>query len=429
MAGQTVAVKPLITTVFLAAILAVPAARSQDAFSPTLNMDGFPDWLIEQMARETNRPGEKKVTLPLRDFETLLTGARQSDPQALEIGYYVTSDITSESPLECWVVTASIDPAAMLRNLAAVSIDETSKSHGELKQTFTFYVDAGAIEDYPYLAYESLYMMGAAPNARIGLIKVRIASKDGLHFICAHNEVGYRNTFARAFESFVANASFETEDTRTYRRDLLRLSVGTQATGYMQYSFGIDEDGDTVAIIQSASLNPIDQSTVTAEDTFDIGYWTPDGALISRRAVKASNGELSMNLDIVNNGDETYAISGLFQGKNIEYVIESSASPMSPLDQSLEIQRLIADPDRDSTVALVWEPTIDPTAFVETSFVFDPDKRDELVGTSILGPLQIETQVDHTGMAITGTIDMGPVSIDIQRLVYVGDMPLVAASE
>lgn len=410
----------------LAAVAAVPAP-AQEPFSPTLSMDGFPPWLVEGMARETRRTGNGKVKLPFRHFETRLAGRNISDPQAIEIGYYVTSDIKAEAPLECWVVTATIDPAAMARNLANLSIDQLSRAFGALQQTSVYYIDAGVIGDYPYLAYESLYSMGEAPDTRIGFIKVRIASKDGVHFVCAHNEIGYRETFARGFETFVLEASFDVQDTETYRRDISRMSIGGQATGYMISTYGIDEDGDTVTTVQTAALAAFDGSSVTAEDSFDIGFWTPDGELISRRVVSAADGELAMNLDIVNRGDGSYAVSGSFQGKDIEHVIESAVAPMSPLEQTFEVQRMLADPERGPLVARIWEPSVDPTAFIEASFAFDPARRDERIGRTVAGPLEMVTQVDEDGMAITGSMDVGPVSIDVQRLVAIGELPAVAS--
>ena len=409
------------------ALLTAGPVLAQEPFSPALGTDGFPEWLVDSMTRETRRTGSDKVKLPFRRFQTRLPGRNVSEPQELEIGYYVTSDIRSEAPLECWVITATIDPAAMTRNLANLSMDQLSKTFGALQQTMAYYIDAGVIGDYPYLAYESLYSMGEAPDTRIGFIKVRIASKDGVHFVCAHNEIGYRETFARAFEDFVREAKFDAEDTETYRRDISRMSIGGQATGYMVNSYGIDEDGDTVSTVQTASLAALDGSNVTAEDSYDIGFWSPSGELISRRVVSASDGELAMNLDIVNRGDDRYAVTGSFQGKGIEHVIESAVAPMSPLEQTFEVQRMLADPGRGPLVARIWEPSVDPTTFIEASFEFDPERRDERIGKTVAGPLEMITQVDEDGMAVNGSMDLGPTSLDVQRLVAIGEVPFVAA--
>jgi len=409
------------------ALVAAGPVLAQEPFSPTLSLDGFPPWLVDSMARETRRPGSDKVNLPIRHFETRLAGRNVSEPQELEIGYYVTADIKAQAPLECWVVTAAIDPAAMTRNLASLSMDQLSQTFGALQQTIAYYIDAGVIGDYPYLAYESLYSMGEAPETRIGFIKVRIASKDDVHFVCAHNEIGYRETFARAFESFVREASFDAEDTETYRRDISRMSIGGQATGYMINSYGVDAEGDTVTRIQTASLAAFDGSSVTAEDSYDIGFWTPSGELISRRVVSAADGELAMNLNIVNQGDDLYAVTGTFQGKAIEHVIESAVAPMSPLEQTFEVQRMLADPARGPLVARIWEPSVDPTAFIEASFEFDPERRDERIGKTVAGPLEMITQVDEDGMAVNGSMDLGPMSLDVQRLIAIGEVPFVAA--
>ena len=426
MSGRSRTMNPAVASACLALLTAGPAALAQEAFSPTLSLDGFPEWLVLQMSRETKRPGNDRLKLPIRHFESKIPGKVRSEPQALEFGYYIVSDIKAEAPLECWAITTTIDPAAMARNVAEISMAGLAETFGAVQQQFAFYIDAGVIGDYPYLAYESLYTMGEAPDVRIGFIKVRIAGKDGLHLICAHNEIGYRETFARGFESFVTDARFDAEDDVTYYREVSRLSVGGQATGYMTYAFGTDTDGDTVTTIQTASLASTDGSAVSAEDSYDIGFWTPAGNLISRRVVSAADGELSMNLDIVNNGDDRYAVTGTFQGKNIEHVIESATAPMSPLDQAYEVQRMIADPGREQLVAMIWEPAVDPMVFIEATFEFDPARRQEMIGKTVAGPLEMTTTVDEAGMAVHGSMEMGPMTIDIRRLAKVGNVPSVA---
>ena len=408
--------------------LSISAVHAQTPSSEPASMDGWPDWLVEAMGREATGIKDQPVELDTRGFSTILPGTSLSEPEFVDIGWYVTAGVGTETPMECWVFTSPIDAATSVNNFADLSMETLAQNYGGLADNFLHYIDSGAIGNAPYLALEKVYTMGPEGERVIGFVKVRIASLDGLHLGCIHNEVGFRETFARGFEKFVRNASFEPQAEQPFLREIMRQSVDGQPIGYIEVTYAIDEDGDYVVTTRDSTLSPVDSSTISASDGVAIGIWSPEGDLILERSVMSSGGELSMNLDLVPGEAGIYKVTGQMQGKNIELDIESDVAPMSDIELLLETQRLMADPDRNSLTAVAWEPSADPTRFLPGTLTLDSKEGPDVRGTLTMGPMSMSVRLDEFGSMHFASISIGASTMQMER-VHMSGKPIMLDSE
>ena len=135
----------------------------------------WPEWLSEAMAKEAGRfTRTRKLTVGDGFFKSRLIGKQVGDPQQMEGGWYVSTDIGADTPLECWIFQDAVDPAATLANIADASMDAAAAaSGGDIGERNIFLLDAGAYNAAPYLALEWMYSVGTAPNVAVGLAKRR----------------------------------------------------------------------------------------------------------------------------------------------------------------------------------------------------------------------------------------------------------------
>jgi len=384
--------------------------------------NGWPDWLVEAMGQESLMMRARKVDLGDGVINTRLAGKPAADPQPTPDGWYLTRDIGTASPLECWAFTTTVDPATMASNIAEQSMLASEQVNGPLGDRNLYFVDAGAYGGAPYVALEWFYSVGEPPNKLVGLAKVRVAVRDDYSFACAHNFLGYRQTFALAFEQFVREAKFDSGATSPYYEEVVVQRIGEQIIGVSRSSFTLDSEGDTQIELMETSLMPVDGSTLSTSDTWYSGWSRPDGTLINQRVAKSENGEVTMNLALDPLEDGVWLVSGTLQGKEIDQEINGTAEPVSELGQMLTVQALMADPSRKLANLSVWVPAADPTQFLQAEVALDPKGRDGR-GRLTMGPLSIAAQFDPSGSLVTGALQAGAAEMVLDRIWIRGTPP------
>lgn len=405
----------VLATVLLA--MSAPNVQAQEATG------AWPEWLQEAMAKESRKLRSKKVSVGDGFLNSRLAGKPLGDPQAIDGGWYLSSNIGTASPLECWVFSTTVDPATMAANIANVSIQASEQANGPLGNRSIHFVDAGTYDNAPYLALEWFYTVGEAPKALAGLAKVRVATVDGTTLACAHNFLGYRESFAKAFEEFVREADLPGSEPSHHYEEVIVQKIGDQPIGVSHSTFTRDEEGDTAILIVESLLIPVDGSTLSTSDTWHSSFSRADGTLINQVTAKSENGALTMrlSLDPLDNGD--WLVSGIFQGKEINEEISGAAQPMSEIGQMRAVQSLLADAERSSVTLDVWVPDADPTQFLQAGVSLDADRRDDGYGNLTLGPLAIVAQFDVTGSLMSGRMRAGAAEMLLERVLANGTPP------
>lgn len=405
------------------ALLTICASAGYSQEADTGGTAGWPAWLAEAMSQEASMLRAAKIKIGDGLVESRLAGKPAGKPQAIEGGWYVSTDIGTTTPLECWVFADAIDPAAMAANIAELSIQASVRANGPLVQRDLYFIDAGAYDGAPYLALEWLYGVGDPSQPLAGLAKVRIAVSSEIGIACAHNQLGYRDTFARAFEQFVREAKFFGGRDNAYYEEIVVQRVGEQPIGITHSRFMLDEDGDTRITTTESSLVPVDSATLTVSDAWYVAFSTPDGRLINQHAVQSENGELTMQLSLEPQGGGNWMVAGLFQGKEINHELSSVAEPISEIGQMAAVRDLLADGDRDKVELNVWVPSADPIQFMEARVAIESSGHENGVGELVMGPLSIAAQFDSTGSLLSGRIDAGPAEMFLERVWVRGTPP------
>ena len=400
-----------LTFIALTAVLLAPASLYAQANG---DMQGWPQWVQEGMAKELRKTKLRQVKMPIETISIKLPG--KSEPaQAIDDGWYINSDIKAGSPLECYIYTTALDLASLTNILAENNIAAVAQGNGgEVGVRSVHYTDVGVVNGHPYMALEWIYTIVVGTETQIGFTKVRTAVKGDIAFACSHNYLGYRETFAKAFSDFVENAEYEVPSPAPYYEEIATLDFNGVGAGIAYFSLTEDEEGDIKMFASEATILPVDASTIMTGDGVTVTYTSPDGELYNSIDVSVENGEIVSNLYLQRNDDDAWVSGGTMQGKQIETILDGDISPASELRMITAARELFAGDDTSVTLD-VWVPSADPTRFLQATFTRD-DAEVERQAEVSLGPINYVGQFDEHGNLADAVMALGPVTVTINRV-------------
>ena len=382
-----------------------------------LSLDGWPEWVRNGLADE-KRLKFRNASTPDDSFTTRLPGKPEIQP--IEEGWYFVSDIKAGSPLECYYYSSSRDLGTLTGFVADANIEAVVGSGGTLGERQLFHTGAGEIDGTPFLALEWIYTIEQDTQTLVGFTKVRAAAKGEAAFVCAHNYLGYRETFAKAFTEFVTGASVAAEEPAPFYEEIAKLDMNGIGTGIAYASYTVDDEGDIEVYTVEAAVMPVDAATIVTSDSYTVSYSMPDGELINAYEISVENGELTANMSLRRNDAGTWISGGMLQGKELEYEIDGELQPLSALQQVAMARELFAG-EAPSLGGQVWIPSADPTNFLDATMTRDDAEVSRQARMSI-GPLNFTGRFDTDGNLSDADMTVGPVAIRVERIWSRGSM-------
>ena len=402
----------LLCLTLIAALLPLSETRAQQP------LDAWPEWVRESMQDEVAKLTFSKVDIP-DDALTIKLPGKAEAPQAIEGGWYLATDIGAGVPVECYLIQEARDLGTLTHTMAQLSSEAVAAQHGELAERQFHFVDGGEIAGMPFLALEWMYAIrNTDGQILVGFTKARAATKGQRTFVCVHNNLGYRDTFARLFDGFVANAEVPDATPQPYYEEIVKVDLNGIGSGVGYAAFYApgtwNEDGLTEIRITESSLMPVDRSTIMTSDSTSITLEDPAGALDSASEFTVENDEWARELYLARDPENDWAVSGTMQGKEIATTIDGNLEPAGVLRQ-LEMARDVFAEGATSIDAAVWMPSIDPTTFMPATMTRD-DAEIERQAQLQMGPIAYTGRFDENGNMYDADINIGPVTITIERI-------------
>lgn len=383
-----------------------------------------PGWFKEAMAREKKVRRTSKLKLPNDILSGRMPGKFEDKPVKADGSWYFSSNIGTEAPFECAFFEEPLDVAYATDLLANNVIESMTEAVGPLQAKELVAASVDHVEGLPVLSLEWIYSVGPEDSAQVGLAKVRSTPIGDTTLLCSHNELGYRSTFERAFETLVASAK-GVEPEPAYYEALYIQSVNDQPIGFVQTTFKQDADGDTQAVVVDASLIPVDSQTLSTSDSTSVDYSTPQGELINALSSSSENGELVVNLELrpveAEGAEQRWSVTGEFQGKPLDMTIDSAVAPISELGNVLATADLQRSTDRNSVTMTAWLPDVDPTSFLPVDLTLNESDRSK--GQMEMSGIDMQMTLDRSGNVVDGVGDMGPARFAMKRVWERGQIP------
>lgn len=362
------------------------------ACSPAQRPVSFP----EQMARESPGLAVASVESPDEGFTTKILGSLER-MQVREDGSGVTAviDVGSEVPVECVFFDGDLDLASAMIEFSDKAFDEVTKHSGPIIARRVQQLSAGAVRAAPMLSLSWRYRVSSG----VGLVKQRIASVDGHGLYCRHIEIGYRQTFARLFETIARNLRRPADQASP------PLYASVSLTRLRDHPRGVEKnvvtevDADTVRLETRYSLLTSSRyDRLSSIDTIFVRFSRRDGTLINSVYARSEDGHLVTNLSLQPNG-AGWVVSGTLRGAEFSRAIDDNPVLVSTLGEALALQKAVAgDSDGQSIEVRGWYPHVDPEKPKRKRIVVGQrEDADHVSVISKVGSVVTEAVVDRNG--------------------------------
>ncbi len=381
------------------------AAASPVGYAAGADSD-WPAWFSKAMNKEKRVRRSARFVTPDGLIAGRMPGTVAGAPESGNGLWYLSSDIGADAEMECWIFADEVNTAFALVQMTDAVLKLTGEQNGGLRSRSLHAVDADHLDGRPVLATDWIYTAGAAPESQAGFLKMRAALIEGKTLVCAHNALGYRTTFSKAFDALVASLVIEPAQPqkRPYYSSLLLNAVDGQRVGFTRTEYLLDERGDTEIYVANVLLIPQSDVTLGARDFEMLSFSKPDGELVSARALTVENGQVVADLQL-GRSSRHWVVGGTTQGQALDVQLDASGVLWSELGQALQIrdlQRRIRAAGRSSkavaeatTLSLpVWLPQIDPTRVLPASVELGADAKSGIVA---FGPISMSALFDRQG--------------------------------
>jgi hypothetical protein len=398
--------------VFMLCPLLACAAQPPAAMSPFETARAREAAPLAEAALASN-DGALRARVPAR----LLSPVRWQDER-----YLVQLDAGSEAPVVCSVFPEGLDAAA---SLAAFSkeIFAPLEQDGSLKQRQILGVDAGHFAGRPFLALDWVYRIEREGRPLAGQVKLLVAQVGESALYCAHDEVGYVQSFRRVAGSLARSLVLDRVDRPAYLSAVSIYSVRELRVGYELITLERDAAGDTRIDTRTSLLLPVDGQTLQQSDSYDVAFSRPDGSVINQHAIESVNGEVMTQLRLDPDESGGWSVTGRFQGKPLEAEIAEGA-PVSWLGEGLALREALA---RDGTRAVVavqtWSADLDPTRLFEARLGIERQlDADRFAAKLEVAGMEADLVVGRDGLPVSGVVPAGPSDVKIERVYLDGSL-------
>lgn len=379
----------------------------------------MPDWFQEAMKSEATIESSNRLNVSDLNLDDEVLGNFELANQ--DEGYwYFISEIDGSAAVECYVYTDFDGTANTLYRVIDYELEYISESYEQdITNRSNFGLDIGVIESAPYIALDTMYNVGTHNETRTGLVKAIAARTNQSLQVCVHNEIGYKETFYSLAESFIS-AIAKSEKSDSFYEPVYKLSINGMPIGFARESYSIDADGDILTRREQSLAIPVDESSISRNDTSTTEWSFPNGLLINSNTFSLENNDLQSSLSLLATENE-WIVEGQLQGKEVKETLAHDDWILSSYGSYLAAQSLL-ESEGSLEEHNMWISQADPGAVTQVTL----SKITEIPTANIkleMGPVTTEYFFDENGIVQQGSSSQGNVSIDLE-IMYVHGSPL-----
>lgn len=408
--------KPL-SIACLAYLSALSVAPTKVFAHEIVSLNEFPAWFQEAVAREKRIRKKTRIKIESLNVNKKVLG-KATLVEEDEGYWFYNIDIGTGSPVECHIYTSFDGTANSLHHLIEFGIKGVEALNEKKRSgTYPIYTNTGAFGNTPYLALETMYNLGEGENKASGILKAISAQTDDSLQICLHNEMGYRETFVRFFESLI-EAFTENQASDAFFESVYKLSINEMPIGFIKETYTKDADGDVAIVESSSSIIPVDASNVARSDGLSRSWGRPDGTLINALEHSIDNGALSSRYEL-SVKDDKWHVSGEMQGKAIDANLEHEGTLTSGYGNYLATAKLMQS-DTSASAIDMWVSEADPLGIINVSMEKIEDNEEANL-KFVMGPIMLDVLSNENGKVSQGSITHSSMEMKMDLLFSKGE--------
>jgi hypothetical protein len=381
------------------------------------------EWLQRMLAREVERSRQYEIASSDGFLSARSSARLRGEIEEREGSYYAQLDLGSEVPIECIFYSEQLHLASSLGIASQSNFDVIASRVGPLQQKQIGAIDAGSVDDNPYLGVEWIYVVQHGDDAIANQFEAFIGRKRARSIMCQHNELGFSRSLREVFVEILESVEFSEPDAPgPYYREVWTATIRDRKVGVMETMMSLDADGDTRVDAVTALVIPVDESTLATTDSYEVEFSRPDGTMINKIGIEVENQELITELQFGPVDANSWAVSGMFQGKQIESRIPRNETLLSYVGQTWALRDAITEVGVGATVALKTWTASDPTRLVDSVATIHAERSDGDFDASFrLGAMRVDGVVDRSGLMLRGHMQMGHVLVELERVFADGE--------
>jgi hypothetical protein len=226
--------------------------------------------------------------------------------------------IGADSEVLCWVYTSRKDSAGAIKRLTNFLLDNlAAKQPSKSLDRMLRYVDAGTVEDRPYLGLETAYVYMEGTERKIGLLKTVAVAFPQNTLVCLHDQWGYRQTLLRVVGSIASSAAWKHPPATPRMHEVSVARVGDKLNIGFAESFVYPSPQGEIELSYLSALFPREAQAMATDSTSTLEL-DEAGEIKSAIFAEATSGELDHRIELKRAGKKRYTVKGEVQKEPIE---------------------------------------------------------------------------------------------------------------
>jgi hypothetical protein len=377
-----------------------------------------PQWLKDARARESK--SLKATELKSKDgwFKARLPGKVVGAVEKIEGSYSVEIDIGADAAVYCEVYPNGVDLANTLRATLDSAIKIIESEQGKIEARALEASDAGAMGTVPHISLTWLYRVATPKGPMVGSFKQFVMEKGPHAVYCAHNDLGYTNTFASITRAFAETLETQVPPVQKQYLEIQTVSMSGQKIGIAVMSLEKDAEGDSLARELTAMFFSTPGGAVQAQDATHIHWLRPDGSLINAADTTVVNGEVSKDLSL-KEVDDSWQVEGEAEGKAVKGTLPKESQPGTWVSQARQLRALLGQPnpagrEHSMTIWLADDPLKLTTAKTK---ILEKKGEKHFSARGEVGDMNANLTLENSsGMPSAVDMEMGPLSMSMERV-------------
>jgi hypothetical protein len=385
-----------------------------------------PQWLQDARARESKLPEPAVIESKDRRFKAVVParvrGAIVEEDGSYSVELQVGKDVGS---VHCEIYLEGTDMANALRLTATATFDHVASVQGKIESREIERTDAGWNGSAAFLQADWIYAVQVDGQKQLGALKQVLFERDGASVYCAHNEIGYRQTFERVAHELAKTLEWSSATPVARYREVFVATINERRLGVARLNVERDADGDDRVTTTLSMLAPAGGGEVSAHDEVQVEFVTGDRTLINALQAVNQNGEVNTDVRLAPDENGDWLVSGQFNGKTVESRIPGDQVPRSSFEQYALVGALLQSPEPAgrSVNYLVWSDA-DPTVFTDAAVTAVARAEGDLWSARMkLAGMEFDTLVDaRDGAVLRAVMPIGHLTMTLERVAKLGQL-------
>jgi hypothetical protein len=359
-------------------------------------------------ARELSPLPLQRVSAPEGSFTGEVEGTAAPTFQQQEGFVILSVPLGTRSPLTCFIYSEPIDAGGALSQLLG-----TVGQHTDLQLVRT--TDMRLLNDTPTVYAEAQYLVNVPQGKALGLAKIMVHPNDQVPLVCTHDELGYTESFKRVTSGLAASLQPAGEKKAAPRYSEFHvIRVQGHPVGFERRTVSVVAGGSRMTEVDSSLFVPRSARELMTRDSLSTELADKEGRLVARDFVRATNGQLDLQMTLEHVQGREYRYEGKQEDKRLNGTFTASQELATEAGTARVLREQLLPGKKKELTLLTYSPASNPTAPV--SQVWRKESPEGREVTLELDSTKATLTLDAQGLVEKAVVPMGELELVQERM-------------